>query len=211
MTCVILPAVYSELATAEATRAAGLGDLPAGLHPSRHQGETHVALTQGRAPVIFNGALTGDGKSLAGLLPLLTRGDAERNVVALYPTNELLGDQARAVAAIQQQWGLRFPVREVNSRVLDEAVAAAPTGTRGDALLRLFWNADLLLSNPDILHYVMQMFYVRKGRGGDAPDRVLGRILPLFAQVTFDDGSTVTGTFSVPTCAQAEAEDSTCY
>ncbi|MCZ7574545.1 MAG: type I-D CRISPR-associated helicase Cas3' [Ardenticatenaceae bacterium] len=180
-----LPAVYSKLAALDALAAAGLGSEP--RHLSRHQLETYLALTRGNATVVFNTAITGDGKSLAGLLPMLKRQGSDCNVMAMYPTNELIRDQCRAVEAMRVEWQLNFPIREVNSLTLDRAVSEAPEGTRGDALLRLLQNGDLILSNPDVFHYIMQMFYTRKGTGGDAPDKVLGRFADLFVQMTFDE------------------------
>ncbi len=40
--------------------------------------------------VIFNTAMTGDGKSLAGYLPAFQDG---KSIIAMYPTNELIQDQ----------------------------------------------------------------------------------------------------------------------
>lgn len=62
----ILPAVYSRQASPDALAGAGLSALP---HPlSQHQLDTFLALTRGGAPIVFNRAMTGDGKTLAGLL-----------------------------------------------------------------------------------------------------------------------------------------------
>lgn len=174
--------VYSRLAEDEALDAAGLMGLPYKLY--QHQLETYLALTQGTTPVVFNTAMTGDGKSLAGSLSLLEQG---RYTLAMYPTNELIRDQRRAVQQMQQVWGTQFPVTQLNSHTLDEAMAACPAANRGDALLSLMRNGDLVLSNPDIFHYLMQMFYVRGGPKGDAPDKIVGTFLRLFDQLTFDE------------------------
>jgi hypothetical protein len=57
---------------------------------SQHQVETYKALTSSEYDVIFNTAMTGDGKSLAAYLRTLVSG---RPVLAMYPTNELARDQ----------------------------------------------------------------------------------------------------------------------
>jgi hypothetical protein len=49
---------------------------------------------------IFNTAMTGDGKSLAGQLPSLVNG-WRRKLFAMYPTNELIRDQLKQA---QQTW-----------------------------------------------------------------------------------------------------------
>lgn len=177
-----LPDVYSRLAEDEALAAAGLTGLPYQLY--QHQLETFLALTQGTTPVVFNTAMTGDGKSLAGSLSLFEK---EMYTLAMYPTNELIRDQKRAVEQMQQVWGTEFPVTLLNSHTLDEQMAACSTLKRGDALLSLMRNGDLVLSNPDVFHYLMQMFYVRQGPKGDAPDKIVGAFLRLFDQLTFDE------------------------
>ncbi|NJN84197.1 MAG: hypothetical protein HC802_19245, partial [Caldilineaceae bacterium] len=67
--------------------------LPTGWKLSQHQVDTYLALVQADgADVIFNTAMTGDGKSLAGQLPSLVNG-WKRRLFAMYPTNELIRDQ----------------------------------------------------------------------------------------------------------------------
>ncbi len=82
--------VYSKLAEPETVPPEVAVRLPEGWRLSQHQVETYRALTEGDTEVIFNTAMTGDGKSLAAYLPTLTSG---RSVLAMYPTNELIRDQ----------------------------------------------------------------------------------------------------------------------
>ena len=98
MTITTLP-VYSKLADENAVRQLGLWDkLP--IKPdgkrwqlSEHQVETYKALTSGQYDVVFNTAMTGDGKSLAAQLQTLVNG---RSLLMMYPTNELVRDQEHA-------------------------------------------------------------------------------------------------------------------
>ena len=60
-------------------------------------------------------------------------------------------------------------------------------GQRGSALLSVFNNYDVLLTNPDIFHYIMQPFYVRAGKIGDAADKVFAPMVNAFQQFTFDE------------------------
>ena len=64
--------------------------LPVGCSLSWHQLETLKALRDPNIDVVFNVAMTGDGKSLAGQLQVL---QGEGCAIALYPTNELARDQ----------------------------------------------------------------------------------------------------------------------
>jgi CRISPR-associated endonuclease/helicase Cas3 len=71
--------------------------LPEGWTLSWHQLETLKAIRNPNIDVIFNSAITSDGKSLAAFLePLQTICCA----VALYPTNELARDQETQIKAI---------------------------------------------------------------------------------------------------------------
>jgi CRISPR-associated endonuclease/helicase Cas3 len=160
--------------------------LPAGWRLSAQQVVTYRALKSNDADVVFNVAITGDGKSLAGQLPTLVS-ECPHPLMAMYPTNELIGDQLRHVHRSVTLWR-RDDLRVVHldARRLDEVEEAAELERR-DALLNLWHNHELVLTNPDIFHYVMQQYYIRTGKNGDAPDRVIGSLLQLFDQFTFDE------------------------
>jgi CRISPR-associated endonuclease/helicase Cas3 len=66
--------------------------LPSGWQLSEHQVKTYEALLNRQAEVVFNTALTGDGKSLAAYLPVLIN---DYHAFGMYPTIELSRDQAR--------------------------------------------------------------------------------------------------------------------
>lgn len=59
-----------------------------------HQRETLEALREPSTDVVFNTAITGDGKSLAAFLLAMTDGIS---TMATYPTNELARDQKKQV------------------------------------------------------------------------------------------------------------------
>ena len=105
----------------------------------------------------------------------------------MYPTNELIGDQFRQTEQTLHRWQQDTirPARQ-DARELDKVEAEADL-KRAEALLNLYSNHELALTNPDIFHYVMQQYYLRTGKHGDAPDRVIGRLLKLFEQFTFDE------------------------
>jgi len=188
-----LKPVYSKLADPVEVEALGLSDkLPISADGTRwrlsqHQVDTYRALTAPDGPdVVFNTAMTGDGKSLAGQLPSLVNG-WRRKLFAMYPTNELIRDQLRQA---QQTWLLwqQYPqIEALDSNALDRRMESRDFSQRGAALLSVFSNYDVLLTNPDIFHYIMQSFYVRAGITGDAADKVFAPMVNAFQQFTFDE------------------------
>lgn len=161
------------------------GRLPQGISLSQHQVETYQALTKGDAEVIFNTAMTGDGKSLAGQLPLLEhRQGSQYPLLAMYPTNELIEDQMAHLDSTLQRWGVDACYTRLNSAALDLKMQDDDYTRRGEALMSVLRNNDVILTNPDIFHYVMHQFYTWPK---DAPDRYVGPLTQKFRQLTFDE------------------------
>ena len=184
--------VYSRLAEEAEVQELGLWDkLPVNADGTRwslsqHQVETYQALTALDGPdVIFNTAMTGDGKSLAGQLPALVKG-WQHTIFATYPTNELIRDQERQMKNTWVHWQQRSAHRPLDSNQLDLVMESGDFTQRGEALQSVLQNCDVLLTNPDIFHYIMQFFYLRKGKTGDAPDKIIGELVRQ-QQFTFDE------------------------
>lgn len=150
---------------------------------SSHQVETYRALTTGDADVVFNTAMTGDGKSLAGQLPVLIR-EGKSPMMAMYPTNELVQDQQRQLAGAQQKWKAHFFPTLLYGSKLDEIMAEGDYHQRGDALMGELRNHDVLLTNPDIFYLIMHQFYLFRD---DARDKLIGPLMQKFEQFTFDE------------------------
>lgn len=174
--------VYSKLADPAELEATFQRTLPVRL--SQHQLETYRALIAPDVDVVINTAMTGDGKSLAGLLPLLAQ-RGHNGTLTLYPTNELIQDQYRSARRTLPAWdqpadrvGMLYGAR------LDEITADVEELQRSDVLLRELENHRLTLSNPDILHAILQFHYQQYGR---APTHVVGKLPLLFDQLTFDE------------------------
>jgi CRISPR-associated endonuclease/helicase Cas3 len=158
--------------------------LPANWQLSQHQVETYAALQGDAYDVILNTAMTGDGKSLAGQLPLLVRPE-HNNILALFPTNELIQDQQRSLEPLLPLW--RHPTRWVGmmfGAALDTLTAELEALQRPQALLKLLNDHKLVLSNPDILHAILQFHYQQYGH---TPTHVVGQLPLLFNQLTFDE------------------------
>lgn len=178
--------VYSKLADDQDFPPELHANLPVGLRLSVHQVKTYQALKDRDVDVIINTAMTGDGKSLAGLLPTLIE-EHPRPLFAMYPTNELIRDQMDQVSRALDVWrrqDLRLTL--VNARRLDELEEVSEFNRR-EALLSFWHNNELVLTNPDIFHYLMQQYYLRTGKHRDPPDQVVGQLLLLFEQFTFDE------------------------
>jgi CRISPR-associated endonuclease/helicase Cas3 len=185
----LLP-VYSKLADPAQVPADITKRLPQGWQLSQHQLDTYNALLDPNTEVVINTAMTGDGKSLAGLLPLIIN---KRETLALYPTNELIRDQhtsaanAFALWNTPQQW-----VNSIDGAKLDHITTDKDYTYRGDAIEHIFNQHNLVLTNPDIFHAILQFFYQHPGR---APDWLAGEIVSsTFRQLTFDEFHT----FEVP-------------
>lgn len=175
----LLP-VYSKLADAAEVEATFGRPLPVDL--SQHQLETYRALTNDNIDVVINTAMTGDGKSLAGQLPLLSD---KRNILALFPTNELVQDQFGSSQNALPAWGIKADrVGVVTGAALDELHDAAETLSRPEVLLREMEQRKLLLSNPDIFHAIFQFHYQQLGR---AATLIAGSMGLRFDQYTFDE------------------------
>jgi CRISPR-associated endonuclease/helicase Cas3 len=176
--------VYSKLANESAVPPEIAERVPEGWQLSQHQVETYRALTEGDAEVIFNTAMTGDGKSLAGQLPALIHGGLRSALMAMYPTNELVRDQQGQLQGSKQQWKADLQTGVLNSARLDEIMAMDVYAQRGEALLGELRNHDIVLTNPDIFHLIMEQFYLRQG---DATDKIIGPMVQKFQQFTFDE------------------------
>ena len=175
--------VYSKLADPAALPPEMTARLPEGWRLYQHQLDTYRALTEGDADIIFNTAMTGDGKSLAGQLPVLIQA-WKSPLLAMYPTNELVRDQQGQLRGSRQKWRADLQIALLNSAELDDIMALGDYTQRGDALMGVLRNHDVVLTNPDIFHLVMQQFYVWPD---DAPDKIIGPMVDRFSQFIFDE------------------------
>lgn len=180
----LLP-VYSKLAAEAEIPSALCARLPAGMRLSQHQVETYRALTEGAAQVVFNTAMTGDGKSLAAQLPILVEQEGWKYpTLAMYPTNELIEDQMAHLETTIQRWNANILHHRLNSAALDLVMQDEDYARRGEALMSVLRNGDFILTNPDIFHYVMHQFYTWPE---DAADRYAGPLTQKFRQLIFDE------------------------
>ena len=188
--CLKLGPVYSKLADETdfaALRQAGLepqlarvlkaGD---GYKLRHHQAETWLAFNDPEVDVIFDTALTGDGKSLAGQLPMLTQG---KRALLMYPTNELIKDQEKGVKKYIDDFGLATDYKVMYGERITELMEEQQLEYRRQVVIRLFNENDCILSNPDLFHLMSSRNY-----GTYADQREYPYIIPnTFDYFLFDE------------------------
>jgi CRISPR-associated endonuclease/helicase Cas3 len=175
---VILKEVYSKLALAGA-----VGSFISDRRLSQHQAQTYQLLSDPNLDVVFNAALTGDGKSLSAYLSALRD---NRCTMGLYPTNELSRDQESQVDDYIKQLSLTPRLQRVcrlSSEQLTE-YAGAHNVSRQTELLRRIEQSEILLANPDIYHLIMNGYYLRDK---DARDKVFNPLIKNFTLTVFDE------------------------
>src|SRR6266568_5106371 len=123
----------------------------------KQQAATLEAFKDPDIDVIFNTAMTGDGKSLAAYLPVLKEG---KRIIAMYPTNELIRDQYHALPGYEKRLDIRLSSNakmysEEISRVMQEYDIRA----RLEAVRELLKYNPILLTNPDLVHLIMSHQY----------------------------------------------------
>ncbi|QIZ69863.1 type I-D CRISPR-associated helicase Cas3' [Oxynema aestuarii] len=140
-------------------RAPGLQPPPGATCPlSSHQAQTFAAVRFGDADLIFNKSATGDGKTLGGTLPTLL--DPQFRLMALYPTIELVEDQTRQQQRYHELFGLqsRDRVDRLYGEELSRRVRERDSN-KFQELLDAIYHTPILLTNPDIFHYITHYRY----------------------------------------------------
>ena len=153
-------------------------------HPASHSPlyPHQVAMWEGwdQHPAMLLTAKTGTGKTRAAMLPVLKR---REGAVAVYPTNELLRDQVRAVAKFATVEGIEplvwlpemwhasdraelysradHVLIPVDGNLLDQWQDVMHCKSRGETLRRLFDpdKPKIIFTNPDILFLILGLRY----------------------------------------------------
>lgn len=142
--------VYSCLAAQKDLQDLNVNAVPTSYKLRLHQAQTWQAFEKGEADVIFDTALTGDGKSLGGQLPMLV---TDCRALLLYPTNELIKDQEKQVARYINDFGLVKDYKVMYSESVTEEVERRPyIKSRSSVIQTWLKTYDYILSNPDLFH-----------------------------------------------------------
>ena len=173
----VLP-VYSRL-----TKSNPIANIPIGLSLREHQVKTFNAIRDPNIDVVFNTAMTGDGKSLAAYLPALTEG---KSILAMYPTNELIKDQERQVQDYCQSFAQHIACDKMFSESLSE-LRTELVDLRGQkaAIEHLALKNPVLLTNPDIFNLIANFQYLNPEY--ENPDQLVQHIIDYYDLFVFDE------------------------
>ena len=171
----VLP-VYSRLSQSDPI----LG-VPEELSLREHQVKTFEAIRDPDIDVVFNTAMTGDGKSLAAYLPALVD---NRRVLAMYPTNELILDQRKQIRSYCNQFSRGITPECMFSECLHDLRAELEFGSQASAIEFLAEGYEILLTNPDIFNLIANFKYMSRHQN---PDRLLQTVLNRYNVFLFDE------------------------
>ena len=173
----VLP-VYSRLSQSDP-----IAGVPPEFSLREHQVKTFEAIRDPNIDVVFNTAMTGDGKSLAAYLPALTQGKA---ILAMYPTNELIKDQERQVEDYCQWFAQYIACDRMFSESLFE-LRAELTDLRGQkaAIEHLALKNPILLTNPDIFNLIANFRYLNPEY--ENPDQLVQHVIDYYNLFVFDE------------------------
>ena len=156
--------------------------LPDGWSLSWHQVATLEAIRDLNIDVIFNTAMTGDGKSLAAYLETLL---TDFLAIGLYPTNELARDQETQIQEYIEKFQPDIKPRVVRLSGQELEIYAENEGLKkAAAIATRTGQAEILLTNPDIFHYLYRGAYLIRD---DSPDKLWSRIDKTFDLFIFDE------------------------
>jgi CRISPR-associated endonuclease/helicase Cas3 len=119
--------------------------LPDGWSLSWHQVATLEALRNPNIDVVFNTAITGDGKSLAAYLLAMLDGIS---TMATYPTNELARDQQKQIQKYKDEFKPEKDpqIYRLNAAILEDFIETNKLPTKQSGLTNLSNQAEILLT-----------------------------------------------------------------
>ncbi|MGJ5672439.1 MAG: type I-D CRISPR-associated helicase Cas3' [Nostochopsis sp.] len=140
---------------------------------SSHQAKTYNEIIHGDADIICNRAATGDGKTLGANLPALINPDFR--IMGLYPTIELVEDQAEQQYKYHALFGLDASQRvdRLFGAELSRRLKQAVKSNKFQELQLAIQQKPILLTNPDIFHYMTHFQYRNPAYGSDQLPLVL--------------------------------------
>ena len=151
--------IYSLLADEEDVQGLNLTKLPEQWRKDKlrhHQAKTWNMYKNSTKDVIFDTALTGDGKSLAGQFPMLVE---NQRAMLLYPTNELIRDQEKQVKRYLDEFSQSHAYQTLYSEAISEEIELYGGRSRSSVILNWLKNRHCILSNPDLFHLLSGYHY----------------------------------------------------
>lgn len=150
-----------------------LGDLRPYEYQQRVRERVEQALESQETLCLFLTAPTGSGKTLAAYAVPILRGIP---ALGVYPTNELIKDQERALRPWLDPQN-EYRLLRVDSQELDRWTVALAAKRHGPALERILRWEPTLLTNPDILFHLY--FGLYGGRGEEELETINQRLITL--------------------------------
>ena len=170
--------VYSRKA-----RTVPIENSPEDLELRQHQVETYEAIHDPDVDVIFNTAMTGDGKSLAAYLPALTE---SKSILSMYPTNELIRDQERQVQEYCKWFKQGISCDKMFAERLYELREELKDLRGQSAAIELLAQENpILLTNPDIFNLIANFHYLNPEY--ENPDLLVQHIIDSYDLFIFDE------------------------
>ncbi|KAM3099025.1 type I-D CRISPR-associated helicase Cas3' [Phormidesmis sp. 146-35] len=157
---------------------------------SWHQIRTWELLNDPEIDIVFNTAMTGDGKSLAAYLKAMT---GKNYTLAMYPTNELARDQERQVQNYKALFNPDYDpqIYRLTGATLADFVETRKLSSKQQGIIDRVDNSEILLTNPDIFHYIHSFCYLRRNpknpHKGDNADKLFRKIDDLYKLFIFDE------------------------
>lgn len=140
---------------------ASSSEIISGIKLATHQQEVWDAIQDPETQVVFDTALTGDGKTLAGLLPAIRERRSLGRALFAYPTNELIRDQARQF----DEWGKRLDAKltvgQLNGSQLSTLMREEGFD-KPETLQIIASDNDIVLTNPDMFTLINRFYYDRR-------------------------------------------------
>jgi len=158
-----------------------------GKEPYAHQREVYrltlEALERGEFLCVFNTSATGGGKTFANFAyPLKHR----KPVVGIYPTNELVADQCRALTELAGELANGAQLHHVDSRTLDKWEAEIEAHGHPHTLETILNWQDAVLTNPDLVYLTFFGLYARSEQSPGLNQR-LHQVLADYPLFVFDE------------------------
>lgn len=147
-----------------------------------HQAEVWEAIKDKNISIVFDTALTGDGKTLAALLPALYESKKLDKGLFAYPTNELIRDQVKQVNKWSKELNFSPFIGELNSQTLASAIEEENLN-KIETLRTIAYDYDLILTNPDIVTLIHRLYYDKWGNTA----RIAQTFLNQYRYLVFDE------------------------
>jgi CRISPR-associated endonuclease/helicase Cas3 len=140
-----------------------------------HQARTYERVRSSEVEIIFNKTATGGGKSLAATLPGLL--DRKFRTIILYPTIELIDDQQEQMEKYSDR---NLKIESLDGAKLAKRVELSETRRKYHQLLVSLKTSSLILTNPDIFHYISHFRYYHPAKALDLLPLALAKYPKLY-------------------------------